>query len=401
MANWLKVQSVIAPFMGYLGAKQAGNTQLAQQQLTQYTQALNSLRQLLDTKLDIAKLPSDIAYKEAMGKQAVGYGQRATAEANQINAEMLKADELSKFLQESGLTTEEQSKAIIEAYKAKQAKDTYLAEQQAGTTQAGAYQKAQESLYAGKTAEANLSQNIPISTAQAKSAENQGIINTAVPTAENKLRELRAKASQEEVNADMQRKLNESLIYSRENMGKLGENVKTIQAYSNILNQTTDNLGAVNNMIRGLTSGSKNNNQAFELLQAMGANVPQIGTDDNPKDKQALLDILMQQRNTLMRQQITQANVASESTGLSPEFFGASKSTQLEKPSIYSITQQTWNSIPESQRQALREKYGNNLRIINSQTKNSSKKQTQTSTGNYDKQKSEATKEISNIIKRK
>ena len=423
----MKVESVLAPFMGYLGAKQEGNPQLAQSRLSEMTKALDSLRQVQQVKLERARLPYDLQYQQAMGEQAIGYGKLKTAEADKIRQELANAPELQRQLQVLGeklgmpdiiqvLASGEGSTAIKGATDIRQ----FTEAEKAGTFGAEAGQKTQEALLGGMEAETQLAEGVPLISAQAKGAEGRATIATAEPLAQAKLREQTAQAGIQETDEDMQRRLNEALIQSRQNMGlSSGVNLDALKGYSGIINQTTDNLGSVRNMISGLTKGASNNIDAFNLLESMNVSVPQITSKNDPQERQQLLDRLMQQEQRLARMLDIQGKTASKETGITPEFFGVEQPKPTANAIKNKISQQVWDALPMERQEALRKQYGGTLQIVpDTQTfsdRNRAKPttpKTQTNTGNvikskpkntdnYNTKKEQAKQEILKAIKGK
>ena len=360
----MKVESVLAPFMGYLGAKQEGNPQLAQSRLSEMTKALDSLRQVQQVKLERARLPSDLQYQQAMGEQAIGYGKLKTAEAEQISRSNIKADELEKFLAEAKLTTPEQSKAMVEAYKAKIARDEYEASQQAGTIPAQQYQKTQEALYAGKTAETQLAEGVPLISAQAKGAEGRATIETAIPSAREGLLTDTAKRQTEEIEAKNKQAMIDADIFNKRKPSSSGlGDMMTAYQTEGMLDRIQGRLGQFDSLKARLLDQRKKvamGNMDSNVLASLGVNLMQSENED-PKiaQKEALtaIDQLIQDVNNNIKNTEKQYNRLSGIPEEPPK-------AEPVKP-FATFSKSRWDSFtPENKAQWIK-MYGNdNIKLI-------------------------------------
>lgn len=291
MADWQKVESLFAPLMGYLGAS---DPQQKQNQLQALNETMNSLRQMQQTRLEIATTPYDVQYKQSMGGYYNALGKKTGAEADKIQQELANAPELQRQLQFLGeklgmpdiikvLASGEGSTAVKGATDMRQ----FAEAEKAGTFGAEAYQKAQEANLGGQVAKQAIIQRLPEYETGAKVAESQATMGTAIPSAQEKLATDIAKRKQEEQTAMDQSELNKSLMFSRYNTSSGASPDSYKQIYTEYRDAQND-LDSLNAQERGINSilariqGGASSNDLMGFASQLGVSLPNItGQDEN------------------------------------------------------------------------------------------------------------------------
>lgn len=402
----MKVESVLAPFMGYLGAKQSGDPQLAQSRLSEMTKALDSLRQVQQMKMDREMSKYDAYSKMAMGVRDIGYGKRAEAEARQIDATEARLRKATEQAVADGMMTPEYANMMLKNYEAETARDTYESAKQAGTIPAQQYQKTQEALLGGKTAEQALIQEKPRYTAEADIAKAQATTETAIPSAREQLLTDTAKRKQEEQNAIDQAGLNKSLTFSRYNTasGVSPDSYKQIYTEYRDAQNDYNSLNAEERGIQSILSRIQrgaSSNDLMGLALNLGVSLPDTTGQDENTAKQTISSWATNALNDIQNRKKAINYVISsrgETMGIPSALLP--KPDPVPNPNAIknTISQKVWDALPIERQQALKRLYGETLQIVpetqtfseRNRAKPATQKQT-TSTGNEIKSKPKTT----------
>ena len=361
--NYQQVEAVLAPFLGILQAGRSGDSVGQQNNLKQMLDAMETATKIKRLQLDVAKMPSEIAYSEALAGQAQGLKAKYGQDIKESEAKLARESKIREILLSRGIDDPAISKAILDATEATTAQSTLKERETQGYFPAKVGQETQESRLAGQIAEQEITQGVPALSTGATVAKAQADIETVIPMAQGEVteqqRDIDIKGKELEwydrYKGAQISNLNEPPSSGMADFLTASQRMSAFNQLSDNITRNLDKISGLEAQKRAITSGQANNSMIAQYLAGM--NLASTGNPDQDKQN-ALAEIdrliLEYKGNTVIqKKQAKQYGIDAFDTG--------EKTTGV---TTGNFTQSQWNAFGVEGRARARKTWGNNIRII-------------------------------------